>query len=161
MDKLKKVVIAVVSVIVGVLLLFICSIAARGILIGLWNVPEKLSWQEKTSPLDTAVARDLCKAFSLSPDDKRCEPDSVVYAPDFFGVIQETFAPSHGIWATYDEVQEMIGKYQYRFEPPVTQSDGITYFVAGYDMRGDQVYPIGMFFYSDGRLFRLVADVGD
>lgn len=161
MGKLKRVVIIIVVTIMGVLLLFIGLIAARGVLVGFWDIPAKLNWKEKTTPLDPNVVRDLCVAFSLSSNDKRCQPDSVVYAPEFFDVVRETFAPSNDTWATYEEVQEKIGKYRYRFEPLVTQSDGITYFVAGYDLRGDRVYPIGMFFYDDGRLFRIVADIGD
>jgi hypothetical protein len=161
MVNLKKIIIATLAAIVGLLVFFICAIAARGTLTGLWDVPAKLNWREKTTPLDPVVARDLCVAFSLSSDDERCQPDSVVYAPDFFDIIRETFAPNNGAWATYDDVQEKIGKYQYKFEPPVTQADGITYFVVGYDLRGDGIYTIGMFFYGDGRLFRIVTDIGD
>jgi hypothetical protein len=81
--------------------------------------------------------------------------------PIFFGVIREAFAPNDDVWATYDEVQQKLGKYQFAYDPPVTTGDGFTYFVVGYDLQGDRVYPIGMFFYEDGKLWRLVADVGD
>ena len=161
MSNFKKLSITAIAVMLGVFLIFVGFIAVRGILVGLWDIPAKLDWKEKTTPLDPTVAGDLCVTFSLSSDDKRCQSGSTVYAPDFFDVIRKTFAPSKGAWATYEEVQEKIGKYQYRFEPLVTQADGTTYFVAGYDLRGDRVYPIGMFFYGDGRLFRIVADIGD
>lgn len=161
MVKLKKIMIVVGTIMLAVFLLLVCSVAGKGALAGLWDVPAKLNWKEKTTPLDPAVVRDLCMAFSLSSEDKRCQSESVVYAPEFFGIIKETFAPSKGPWMTFDEIQEKIGKYQYRFEPPVTQVDGVTYFVVGYDFRGDRVYPIGAFFYGDGKLWRLVADIGD
>jgi hypothetical protein len=161
MVKFKKIAIALVVVTLGMLLFFVCSAAIRGALIGLWDVPAKLNWKEKTTPLDPAVVKDLCATFSLPSEDPKCKPNSVVYAPDFFGVVRETFAPSDGVWATYDQVQEKIGKYQYHYELPITTGDGFTYFVVGYDLQGDRVYPIAMFFYEDGRLWRLVADVGD
>jgi hypothetical protein len=161
MSNFKKLAITTVAIMVGVLLILAGFIATRGILVGLWDIPAKLNWKEKTTPLDPTVVGELCVTFSLPSDDKRCQPDNIVYAPEFFDVIRKTFAPRNGAWATYEEVQKKIGKYQYRFEPPVTQADGTTYFVVGYDLAEDRVYPIGMFFHGDGRLFRIVADVGD
>jgi hypothetical protein len=161
MGSFKKIVIVTIAAIVGLFLLLISFIAVRGVLIGFWDVPEKLNWKEKTTPLDPTIVRDLCMAFSLRLDDTRCQPDSIVYAPEFFDVIRETFAPSTGTWATYDKVEGKIGKYQYKLEPPVTQADGTTYFVAKYDLRGDQVFPIGMFFDGNGNLFRIVTDIGN
>jgi hypothetical protein len=160
MTNHKKIVMLAL-IILGVSMIPICFAAGRGALVGLWDIPAKLNWKEKTSSLDSAVAKDLCMAFSLPPEDFRCKPDSIVYAPDFFSVIKETFAPKNDAWATYEEVQEKLGKYQYDYEPPVTTGDGLTYFRAWYDLRGDRVYPIVMFFYGDGRLWRLIADVGD
>jgi hypothetical protein len=58
-------------------------------------------------------------------------------------------------------VQEKLGKFQYKYEPLVTQANGLTYFRAFYDLQGDKVYPIGMWFYGDGELWRVVADIGD
>lgn len=161
MIDVKKIVISMGAIMFVAFLIFLCSIAGRGVVIGLWDVPEKLNWKEKTTPLDPAVVEYMCKAFSLPDKDQKCQTGSIVYAPDFFGIIRETFIPKDGPWATYEEVQEKIGEYQYAYEPPVTTGDGITYFRARYDLNGDRVYPIIMFFYDDGRLWRLVADVGD
>lgn len=140
---------------------WVCAPVLLGTAYGLSAVPEMLSWRAKTTPLDPEVITDLCSRFGLRADDQQCEPGAEVYAPDFFGVVRGAFQPSSGPWATYDEVQEKLGEYQYRYESPVTTGDGLTYFVAGYDLRGDRVYPIVMFFYENGRLWRLIADVGD
>jgi hypothetical protein len=78
---------------------------AEGILIGAWDIPEKLNWMAKTSPLSSDVVRDLCAAFSLPKDDQRCQPNSVVYGPDFFGEVRTIFAPKDKPWATYGQVQ--------------------------------------------------------
>jgi hypothetical protein len=120
-----------------------------------------LRWKEKTTPLDPAGVKELCQTFALPDDDPKCRPGAEVYAPDFFGVISETFQPKEGEWATYDQVQSKLGKYQYKYEPPVTQADGLTYFRARYDLQGDRIYPIVMWFYGDGELWRLTADIGD
>ena len=132
-----------------------------GAVIGLWDIPDQLNWKAKTSPLRQDVVQDLCLKFGLSSADPHCQPANRVYGPDFFGVIRDAFQPTTGNWATYDEVQDKLGKYQFAYDPPVTTGDGLTYFRAHYDLNGDQVYPIVMFFYEDGRLWRLVANVGD
>jgi hypothetical protein len=140
--------------------LFSCLSFIAGAVIGLSDVPDKINWRAHTSPLSQQVIDDICMKFQLPPNDSRCQPGASVYAPDFFDDIRTTFAPANGSWATYDEVQQKLGKYQFTYEPPVTTGDGHTYFVAHYDLRGDQVFPIIMFFYADGRLWRFIANVG-
>lgn len=118
-------------------------------------------WRERTSPLDPAVVNDICQKFGLPESDDRCKPGAVVYAPDFFNTIGGTFQPENGEWATYDQVEEKLGEYKYEEEPITKVSDGTEYFVAWYDLRGDRVYPIVIFFYSDGSLMRIIATVTD
>jgi hypothetical protein len=118
-------------------------------------------WRERTTPLESEVAADMCEKFNLPDDDLRCQPKAVVYAPDFFRTIGETFQPANGDWAIYDEVEVLLGAYKFDQEPITIQSDGTEYFRCWYDLRGDRVYPIVISFYSDGRLWRIIADVTD
>jgi len=157
---IKIVGVSLIVILVGVIGYF-CFLMGRVILMGIWDISDTRNWREKTSPLDPAVISDLCTTFSIPEGDPKCKSDSVVYAPEFFGVIRRTFQPDEDDWATYDEVQEKLGKYQFRYEAPVTTADGFTYFCVWYDLRGDRIFPIVIFFYEDGRLWRLVADVGD
>jgi hypothetical protein len=152
--------IVVVFLTIGMSLL-LCGILAMGALSGFYTYADATHWREKTSPLDPAVIEDICVKFALPSDDSRCQPGVHVYAPDFFDVITRAFRPHDGVSSTYDEVQEKLGKYQFDYNPPVTTGDGLTYFRAWYDLKGDRVYPIVMFFYADGRLWRIIADVGD
>jgi hypothetical protein len=161
MKVARKIVFASGILILVVAIGFLCLPATAGAVIGLWDVPDKLNWRAHTSPLSQDVIDDLCLKFKLPTNDPRCQPGARVYAPDFFSVIRATFQPKNGPWATYDEVQLKLGKYQFTYDPPVTTGDGLTYFRAHYDLRGDQVFPITMFFYADGKLWRLIADVGD
>lgn len=136
-----------------------CLPIIAGAVIELPDLWYGLNWRAHTSSLSQGVIDDLCLKFKLPPNDPRCHPGARVYAPDFFGDISATFQPKHGPWATYDEVQQKIGKYQFLLEPLVTTGDGITYFVAHYDLKGDQVFPIVMFFHGDGGLWRLSANI--
>ena len=158
---MKKIVtVLAISLLVVVVGLF-SFLMAEGVLIGAWDIPDKINWKAKTTPLKPAVANDLCEAFALPKDDEPCHPGSVVYAPDYFDAIRATFEPKDKPWATYDQVQATIGKYQYRYEPPVAERNGPTYFVARYDFNGDQVFPVVIFFYGDGRLWRMTMGAGD
>jgi hypothetical protein len=161
MRLIGKVARIVVIAVVALACILVSVPVVEGAVIGLWDIPGKINWRSKTSPLDQDTVNDLCLKFELASNDRRCQPGQEVYAPDFFRVIRDTFQPKSGEWATYSEVQQKLEAYQFKFDPPVTTGQGMTYFRAHYDLRGDQVYPIGMFFYSDGRLFRLIADVGD
>lgn len=113
---------------------------------------------EVTSPLGAAVVQDLCQKLALPEGDPLCQPGAVVYAPDFFPAVRTSFKP--GV-TTYDDVQDKLGSYQYKRGQLVTQADGISYFVCGYDFNGDRVFPVGFFFTEEGILERIFATVGD
>jgi hypothetical protein len=82
--KIQKVASVIAITILIAVFGFFCFLMAEGVLIGARDIPEKLRWKEKTSPLDPAVVKDLCATFSLPSEDPKCKPNSVVYAPDFF-----------------------------------------------------------------------------
>jgi hypothetical protein len=144
-----------------ILILFWAGFWTNGIRFAVYDIKNATHWREKTSPLSQNVIQDICQKFEIPPNDSRCKPGAIVYAPDFFGDITRDFRAKNGVYSTYGDVQKKIGSYQFKYEPPVTENNGLTYFVARYDLRGDRVYPIVMFFYGDGRLFRIIADVGD
>jgi hypothetical protein len=161
MKAVRKVVVAFGIILLIVAIGLVCLPAIAGVVYGLSDIPDRINWKAHTSPLSQDVIDDICLKFNLSTNDTRCKAGARVYAPDFFSVIGETFQPKNGPWATYDEVQQKLGKYQFQYDPPVTTGDGLTYFRAHYDLRGDLVFPITMFFYADGRLWRLIADIGN
>jgi hypothetical protein len=152
--------VSAITIAIGIGLLFLI-ILVQVVRFGIYDYKDLTHWREKTSPLHEDVIQDICLKFIIPPNDSRCKSGSKVYAPDFFGDITRAFRAKNGIYSTYDEVQNKIGKYQFDYEPPVTDGSGRTYFVVWYDLRGDRVFPIVMFFYGDGRLYRIIADVGD
>lgn len=151
------------SILFVILVLLILCIACvlPGALPEIIKGARSLKWREKTTPLSQEVVQDICIQFSLPAGDKRCQPGVTVYAPDFFQTITDYFRKKDDNWSTYEEVQVKLGKYQYELEKPLTGYDESEGFRAWYDLRGDQVYPIAMWFNSDGRLYRISASIGD
>jgi hypothetical protein len=153
-------------VVVSLLLLIIITVIILipflygALLIGL-ELPHRLSWRDRTSPLSETTVKDICLKFNLSQQDARCKQGAVIYAPDFFQTIRSDFIHSNGESVTYDYVQEKIGKYQYEREPMIMDRSGNEYFRCRYDLRGDRVYPIGITFDSKGFVLEFFASTSD
>lgn len=147
----------VIAVGLGAIYLFIGGVMLYDV------IKDHMTWRDATTPLSQEVNSDLCTQLEIDPTDPRCdiENSSVVYGPDFFREIYELFTPEDSPWATYDEVEEIIGTYKYECEPTVQLSDGTEYFVCAHDFAGDRVFPIAIFYFSDGNMMELIADVSD
>lgn len=126
-------------------------------------IKDQVTWKDATTPLSQEVITDLCTQLEIDTTDARCVIDnsSMVYGPDFFKDIYKVFTPDDSSWATYDEVEEIIGTYKYKCEPTVQLSDGTEYFVCAYDFAGDRVFPIAIFYFSNGNIMKLIANVSD
>ena len=150
------------SVIVFALLFVIacCGLFGTGVILMLDDHRIISTAQEKTRPLSTEVTQDLCTKFDIPADDRRCQPKAIVYAYDFFGTIKVALRTTDQRQLAFDQVQEKLGKYQYYREPLTTVSDGTQYHECWYDFQGDRVYPIAISFFSDGRVWRVFADIG-
>jgi hypothetical protein len=113
--------------------------------------------------LDAGVVQDICGKF-LSIDDPRCEPDEVVYAPDFFPEIRRYFQDGKGK-LIHEDVREKLGKYEYHCEKPTYYpSLNKTYYWCSYDLNGDRVFPIDIEYEVENgqdMISRVVADIGD
>ena len=100
--------------------------------------------RELTTPLDPAIAQDLCLKLKLPDADKRCQADAVVYAPDFYKDIGNPFDYGE---TTYQEVQALFGEYQYECESRErVAADGYSRFRCMYDFHGDRMFPISFGF---------------
>ncbi|MBT3337489.1 MAG: hypothetical protein HN855_05550 [Anaerolineae bacterium] len=120
----------VVKVLGFILLLCLLSPLILRILVGTWDhrgplfklyfnmngfegLVELHGWDEAPlKPLDVDTQKDLCARFSIAPEDPLCDYENIVYEPDFFPVINDTFKPKDGDWATYDEVQQYLEPYR-------------------------------------------------
>ncbi len=94
-----------------------------------------------TTPLSFETIVDICEQFDLE-DDRRCQPEQVVYAPDFFPDILASF--ERGI-STREDLQAKLGQYEYDCDKPIyVPSLDNTYYWCSYDLNGDKVFPIGI-----------------
>ena len=161
--KVGKKVLIVLGGIVGLIVFSMCGLMLlTGGAMFLDAVKQNLTWREDTIPLSRETISDLCGIFSIDDDDPRCnETEEEVYGPDFFPEVHKTFTPQEGAWASIDDVEAMIGVYEYECEPIEELGDGTKYYVCAYDFAGDRVFPVAIFFYSDGRIMRLVANIAD
>lgn len=109
-------------------------------------------WKKRTTPLAKETRDLLCSRFGLSSNDPLCNGNKDVYAPDFVDIIEDAFRPyeEYGIQssqaATYDDVEEKIGKFKYECEPAETTGDGLTFFGCSYDLRGDREFVMTFLF---------------
>lgn len=155
-----------VLITLGILVLGLCFLA-----IGVYAVPlairvytslhnynqrvaEQLDYTKITTPLPRNIVDDICSKFELEANDVRCVPDSVVYGPDFFHDIKVYLngLPKHE--TAMDIVQDKLGAYLVRCGKP--DNDGI--YSCRYDLRGDGIYPIFVYFNKEGHIYRVIAN---
>jgi hypothetical protein len=110
-------------------------------------------YTEITTPLPRETVVDICSNFKLSANDPRCLPDSVVYGPDFFDDIKIFFRKLPKQEATLQTATEKLGKYLIVCEDPDNEGD----FRCQYDLRGDGIYAIGIYFTKDGYIYQIQA----
>jgi hypothetical protein len=157
-----------IILIIGFLVLLSPIILACGLIVLTGTVffidgfMQTVTWREHTIPLSQEVLDDLCNKFELGPEDERCDDSGGdVYGPDFYDLLYKSFTPKDQPWATFEEVNEIVGNYQYKCEPPVIFSEGESYYRCFYDFSGDKVYPFVIYYYIDGPVMRIIADVVD
>jgi len=153
-----------VLIIIGIILVLAVSAPCLYFLGGLvlreiYYIKDVKGWKENASPISEKVAQDVCQKLEIPANDWRCQNGAVVYAPDFFGEINDWFTPSETNHVTIDNINSVLGEYLYHTEPLVKQSDGFEYYVVWYDLNTDHMYPIVVFVEKDGDVFRLIATV--
>jgi len=114
-----------------------------------------------TTPLENETIQDICVKFEID-DDKSCQPGQIVYAPDFFPAILDYFREGE---FTHEDVVSKLGRYEYDCEKPIyVPSLDETYYSCAYDLNGDKVFPIGVFYnVKENRhlVSRVIATIGD
>jgi len=147
-----------VAVLLAAAGVFLCLLLLYGTVLIVGEQIARHPVHEVTTPLKPEVVQDVCRALDLPEADPLCKPGAVVYAPDFFPRIKKAFKP--GV-TTYDDIQEKLGKYQYKCEDPVYYpSLEQTYFWCDYALNEDHVFPFSFAFTEDRVLSRVVADGG-
>ena len=159
--KIGKSIFLIIVILIGLFLLYVFIKAAfLGGAIFFKTVKEGLAWREHTIPLSEKVVDDLCTEFELDPEDDRCDHSGdEVYGPDFYSLLYETFTPKNANWATREEVDERIGDYRYDCDIPSIDGEGREFISCDYDFAGDRAFKFEIWFFSDGEVKRIIADI--
>jgi hypothetical protein len=115
---------------------------------------EQSDYTKITTPLPTGVAHDLCVEFEISLTDRRCKSGAVVYGPDFFPDLKSYFLALPKQDATYQTVEDKLAAYKISCEKPNNEG----HYRCKYDIRGDGIYPIFIYFTKEGFYYRIIAN---
>lgn len=155
--KSKIILIGLVVLICGVIL-FVIYPNAVDIYASLQNyrkrIADQADYTKITTPLPRDVVDDICSKFEIDQGDGRCLQDSVVYGPDFFPDILAYFKrlPRHE--AQLETVHDKLGPYLESCDTP----DNEGYYRCWYDLRGDGIYSVVIFFTKEGNIYRVIAN---
>ena len=156
-NKLRFVGIGISILVCGVVLYLIAPVAID-IYTSLRNYNQRIASQSDytkiTTPLPKNTVSDICSKFELDVNDDRCLPGSVVYGPDFFDDIKAYLNNLPDEKATFDVVHDKLGLYLVFCESPNNEG----HYACRYDLRGDGIYPILIFFTKDGYYYRIIAN---
>ena len=136
----------------------ISLLVIAGLLLGRRLTADEKRWRSLTNPLPSSTVNDLCRKFSLSKNENLCDSKKPVYADEFFPVIAKSLPVGK---ATFEEVNVELGTYEAAREPPVTQSDGLQYYVIHYDLRGDGITELHFFFTEEGKVYKINYRLGN
>lgn len=128
----------------------------------------KNDWKTHTTPLSKETIEYLCSKFELESTNALCNGRGDVFGPDFYDVILSTFKP---YWnedqdnqnaATLETVEAKIGRFMVGCESVVINSDGLSYYICDYDLRGDGVFILGiMFSFPENKVIRIYTPMGE
>ncbi len=120
------------------------------------RVADSYDYTKRTTPLPQGVIDDICLKFAIGPNDARCQPDAVVYGPDFFADIKKYFNELPKQEDIIPIVDEKLGAYL--VDCSGSTKDGI--YSCNYDLRGDGRYSVRIYFTKDGLFYQIMAPTG-
>lgn len=112
-------------------------------------------YTRNTTPLTSEVVNDICEKFDFPATDERCQPNAIVYAAEFFSDIEDYFTALPSNLANYETVQRKLGIYLEYQTPVVHVANGFSYFECRYDLRGDRVTSIVIWFTPEGEIIKI------
>jgi len=145
-----------IGVIIGVLVYIIIPLISMNI----EYKRELADVTRNTTPLTAEVVEDICIKFSIQADDPRCQPGATVYSREFFPDIKSYLYDLPKDQANEEEVSKLLGLYEYYREPMTHVSDGPDYYRVWYDLRGDHVYRLVIFYREDGSIKEIMSTGG-
>lgn len=149
-------VVAIFNIVLLIILLPKIIYLINGIHLYNERIKERDDYTKITTTLSRKTIDDICLQFDIEADDERCLPNSVVYGPDFFPDIKKFVNDFPKNQLTRKIVDEKIGKYLVNCEIP--SAEGI--YACDYDLRGDGLYKILVFFNQEDFFYQIIANTG-
>lgn len=148
----------------AILFFGVCVYFTIPVVVDIWTSLQKYNdrvtaqsdYTKITTPLSREVVDDICSKFILDKNDSRCLPNSVVYSPEFFADIKIFFGKLKNKDINIEFVQGKLGIYQVG----CVIADNLGGYSCEYDLRGDGIYTIELFFTKDGIYYDIIANTG-
>lgn len=113
-------------------------------------------YKRNTTPLSEDVKQDICEKLNISEMDWRCQVGNPVYAAEFSPEVGSFLKSIQGEKTAFEQVQNMLGMYRY-----TGQVDEYQYpIVYSYDLRGDGVCRMSVWFNADGSIYDAMVKCG-
>ena len=151
LDKFKNFIALVLKSLFIGLSIIITFIGCFFVVVEIW--PTEPWWIEQTSPLDKNTIEDLC--FRLDMENEivcRGDYSKPLYSPDFYPFLEEIIEPENGEWATFTEVEDLIGEYKVYQSDVSIDVNGEKTFEVLYDFKGDNVIRFVIVFDESGKM---------
>lgn len=117
-------------------------------------------YKSKTTPLSAEVVQDLCNKLDLPAQDWRCQPEAIVYAPEFFEDIKGYLRNLPRTSSNQAEVDELLGDYKIKCSTPQKYRYTSVAYDCLYDLHGDRVSIIVIYFTDNGTIDHYHASTG-
>ena len=80
-------------------------------LVALPDVEASRKWRDRTVPMDSEMAFELCMVLGISDEDPLCDPNRVTYGPEFYKHIDDFLLPDDQLPKSYRQVLENFESY--------------------------------------------------
>ena len=145
------------SLIFGV---FLCSLSTVKILEIKQEVDqiatERADYKKHTDPLESETVTDLCLQLDIKEDDLRCQPNAVVYGPEFFPEIRAYVRNLPDALRIQTEVEKLLGPYKGDCEKAVTPMLGPTTYRCDYVLNQDGPIGVAITYKEDGTIYNTI-----
>lgn len=122
-----------------------------------WYGPTDRYYFKFTDPLSIDTQKDLCTKLNIALNDHLCSSQEI-YAFEFYPAIEAFFYALPEEERSFGFVENRIGKYEYLHNTSMNGSQRMDYH--WYDFTGDQKFPLGIEFDSDGNIQRIFTTSG-
>ena len=117
---------------------------------------ERADYKKHTDPLGPETVTDLCQRLDIQEGDPRCQPNAVVYGPEFFPEIRAYVRNLPNALRTQTEMEKLLGPYKGDCEKAVTPMLGPTTYRCDYVLNQDGPIGVAITYKEDGTIYNTI-----